>query len=139
MPQYSSTSKAKLSSCHEDLIILFNHVILEYDNTIVCGYRGKKEQDEAFTSGASQKQYPNSKHNTIPSEAVDSAPYEVSGIDWKRTQCAHYAGYVLGVANRLYAEGLMKHKIRCGVDWDMDQDIDDTTFWDACHFEIIKV
>jgi peptidoglycan L-alanyl-D-glutamate endopeptidase CwlK len=114
-------------------------VILEYDNTIVDGYRGKKEQNEAFERGDSQVKYPNSKHNSIPSEAVDSAPYEVNGIDWKRTQCAHYAGYVKGVADRLYTEGLMKHRIRCGIDWDQDLDIDDTTFWDATHFEIIKV
>ena len=138
MPVYSSTSKAKLSSCHEDLQIRFTHVILEYDNTIVCGYRGKKEQDEAFDAGNSQVKYPYSKHNIIPSEAIDAAPYESTHIDWGKLQSAHFAGYVMGIADRLYAEGIMKHKIRPGSDWDMDDDVDDTTFWDACHFEIIK-
>lgn len=64
-------------------------------------------------------------------------PYEITHIDWSKLQSAHFAGYVKGVADRLFHIGVISHHIRFGVDWDLDNDIDDTTFWDGCHFEII--
>jgi len=45
---------------------------------------------------------------------------------------------VMGVAEMLFAEGKITHHIRSGADWDMDDDVDDTKFWDACHFEIVE-
>lgn len=137
MIQFSEASKAKLATCHIDLQRLFNHVLLEYDCTVVYGYRGQQEQDEAFASGKSQKQWPNSKHNRIPSIAVDVGPYEKTHVDWGKLQSAHFAGYVKGIADQLYRIGTIHHRIKCGIDWDSDNDIDDTKFWDACHFELI--
>jgi hypothetical protein len=32
------------------------------DFSIICGYRGKQEQSNAFAHGASKVQYPNSMH-----------------------------------------------------------------------------
>ena len=138
MPQYSKASNDRLTTAHPDLITLFNYVIKHYDNTIVCGHRGEKEQNEAYRKGYSKLKWPNGKHNKLPSEAIDSAPFEVNAIDWKVKQSAHYAGYVVGVANTLYDLGIITHRIRSGADWDQDYDIDDTTFWDAAHFEIIQ-
>ena len=135
MPQFSITSKEKLQTCHSDLQILFNEVIKHRDCTVVCGHRGQEEQDKAFRLGNSKKQFPDSLHNTEPSLAVDVAPYE-GGIDWGKLQSAEFAGYVMGMADLLFDKGVMKHRIRRGVDWDGDYDIDDTDFWDACHFEI---
>jgi peptidoglycan L-alanyl-D-glutamate endopeptidase CwlK len=135
MPQFSRLSKERLASCHSDLQILFNRVIENYDCTVICGRRGEEAQNEAYKKGNSQKQYPESKHNTDPSLAVDVAPYE-SAIDWGKTQSAHFAGFVMGIAAELFKQGIMKHRIRAGIDWDFDNDIDDTKFWDACHFEI---
>jgi len=139
MPKYSNSSKEKLSTCHFELQLLMNYVIQFYDNTIVCGTRGKKEQTKAYNEGNSKVKYPNSKHNTIPSIAIDAAPYERTGIDWSIKQSAHFAGYVKAVADMLYKFGYMKHRVRCGADWDNDNDIDDTTFWDAGHFELIPL
>ena len=82
-------------------------------------------------------EWPNSKHNKIPSNAVDAAPYEKTHVDWDKTQSAFFAGYVLGIANELYYAGSMEHKIRCGADWNQDNNVNDTSFWDANHFEII--
>jgi hypothetical protein len=73
----------------------------------------------------------------MPSLAVDLAPYESTGIDWGKTQSAYFAGRVMGLAEELFRQGIMKHRIRPGIDWDMDNDVDDTKFWDAGHFEII--
>jgi len=138
MNHYSETSKARLKTCHKDLQTLFAHVIQEYDCTIVCGHRDKEEQDKAFAEKFSTKKYPNSKHNKIPSLAVDAAPYEkVTGIDWTPKQMTYFAGFVKGIAAKLYCMGIISHRIRCGIDWDSDNDIDDQTFIDAPHFEIV--
>ena len=137
MNTFSATSKANLETCHRDLRILFAHVIQDFDCTIVCGHRDKPEQDKAFTEGKSKLQYPQSKHNKIPSEAVDAAPYENGKIDWSKSQMLFFAGYVKGVADRLYKIGVMSHRIRLGADWNQNNDIDDENFLDAPHFEII--
>lgn len=138
MPSFSKTSLDRLNTCHQDLITLFTEVIKYYDCTVVCGHRGEEEQNKAFAEGKSKKKWPNSNHNVKPSEAVDVSPYEKGGIDWSWEQGLFFAGFVLGISERLYAEGKIKHKIRSGVDWNDDRNIHDTTFKDAPHFEIIK-
>lgn len=137
MPHFSNISKERLQTCHKDLRTLFGHVIQDYDCSIVCGHRGKEDQNKAYDEGKSKLRYPNSKHNKYPSLAVDAAPYEKSGIDWSYSQMAYFAGYVMGVADRLYRIGVISHRIRAGIDWNMNRDIDDETFKDAPHFEII--
>jgi peptidoglycan L-alanyl-D-glutamate endopeptidase CwlK len=138
MNHFSETSKQRLLTCHKDLQIIFAHVIIDYDCTIVCGHREKEDQDKAFAQGLSTKQYPNSKHNKIPSLAVDAAPYEKgTGVDWKPRQMAFFAGYVKGIADQLYRIGTISHRIRLGIDWDGDEDIDDEKFIDAPHFELV--
>ena len=137
MPAYSQTSKDKLAQAHPDLIVLFNWVILFYDNSIIDTYRTKVKQHQYLLEGKAKVDYPTC-HNTKPANAVDSAPYEVSHIDWGQLQSAYYAGWVMAIAAMLYDMGLMKHRIRCGLDWDKDNDVDDNlSFWDANHFEII--
>lgn len=137
MPYYSQTSKNRLATCHTDLRVLFGHVIQNFDCTIVCGHRDKEAQDKAYAEGKSQLRYPRSKHNKIPSLAVDAAPYEATGIDWSKSQMLFFAGYVKGIADQLYQSGVMSHRIRLGADWNMNNDIDDENFLDAPHFELI--
>lgn len=136
MPKFSTLSKERLATCHSDLQILCNRLIERYDFTVVCGHRDEEAQNKAYREGRSQKKWPDGMHNTLPSLAVDLSPFEHTGIDWGKLQSAFFAGYVLGCAEELYAQGIMKHRIRGGVDWDMDNDVDDTKFWDAGHFEI---
>lgn len=137
MNHFSDASKAKLQTCHRDLQTLFAHVLNNYNCTIVCGHRGEEDQNKAFAEGKSKLRYPESKHNKRPSLAVDVAPYETTGIDWGKLQSAFFAGYVKGIADKLFQIGVISHRIRMGIDWDGDNDVDDTSFWDACHFEII--
>ena len=134
---FSATSLRRLASCHSDIQVLCNALIEDYDFTVVCGHRGEEEQNKAYKEGKSTLQYPDSKHNTYPSLAVDLAPYERNGIDWGRLQSAYFAGRVVQKAIDLHKAGLMYHKLRAGLDWDLDNDIDDTKFWDAGHFELI--
>lgn len=138
MNTYSEISKSRLTTCHRDLRVLFAHVIQDYDCSIICGHRDKEEQDKAYAEGKSMLRYPSSKHNKIPSWAIDAAPYEKGqGIDWKPRQMAYFAGYVCATADMLYRIGTISHRIRKGIDWDSDDDIDDQVFIDAPHFELI--
>ena len=137
MNHFSETSKARLKTCHKDLQILFAHVIIDFDCTIVCGHREKEDQDKAFAEGKSKLKYPQSKHNKIPSMAVDAAPYEKTHIDWTKSQMLFFAGYVKGIADQLYRIGVISHRIRLGADWNNNNDIDDETFLDAPHYELI--
>jgi peptidoglycan L-alanyl-D-glutamate endopeptidase CwlK len=138
MPIFSQLSKTKLATCHIDLQVLFNEVVKYYDCTVVCGYRGEGEQTEAWVKGNSQLKWPNSKHNSTPSNAVDVVPFEKSGVDYGKMQSAFFAGMVKGIAIELKRKGTITHDIRIGLDWNGNNDVDDTKFWDACHFEIIN-
>jgi len=134
VPKYSKASKSRLASCHEDLQVLFNEVIKYIDVSIICGLRGQEAQDRAFSDGLSKVKFPNSKHNKLPSEAVDAVPYP---IDWKNTpRMRFFAGIILGIAIMLKKQGKMKNCIRWGGDWDSDTDLNDQRFNDLPHFEI---
>ena len=49
----------------------------------------------------------------------------------------YFAGFVKGLAAILFNNGVIKHEIKSGADWDNDSDINDTSFLDLPHFEII--
>ena len=130
MPKYSDRSKKRLLEAHVELQEVFNEVIKHFDNTIVTGKRSKIEQDAAFRSGRSKVKFPNSKHNSTPSLAIDAAPYP---IDWNdRERFTLFAGYVLGIAS---SRGI---RLRWGGDWDMDTQVKDNSFDDLLHFEIVN-
>lgn len=138
MNHFSDASKAKLETCHRDLRTLFAHVEQDFDCTIVCGHRDKPDQDKAFAEGKSKLPYPQSKHNRIPSEAVDAAPYINGKVDWTRDQLLFFAGYVKGKADQLFKIGVMTHRIRLGADFSGDNDVNDEKFRDEPHFELIR-
>lgn len=50
------------------------------DVSILCGFRNDLNQNKAYEEGRSQLRFPDSKHNYMPSRAVDVAPYP---IDWQ--------------------------------------------------------
>lgn len=137
MPSFSKQSKAILATCHPDLQILFNTVILTFDCSIICGHRSQKDQEIAFKTGKSKLKFPNSKHNSNPSWAVDAAP---SPIDWENLHRFHwFGGYVLGIADMLYKQGKMTHRVKWGGDWDRDMDLgDEKGLRDFPHFELIS-
>ena len=128
MPILSPQSREKLNTCHPDLQTLVLEVAKQFDLTVVYGHRPEDQQEKAFKEGRSKVRWPNSKHNKMPSEAVDLAPYP---IDWNDVRRFYYlAGYVRGVAERL---GI---KVRIGADWDGDFDIKDQNFHDLPHIEL---
>lgn len=132
MPRFSRSSKKKLATCDQRLQNIFNEVVKKWDCTIVCGTRGKDEQDKAYNEGRSMLKFPKSKHNSNPSIAVDVTPYYAGvGIDWSDTiGFAYFAGYVKRIAEE------MGVNLRWGGDWDGDKRNKDQTFNDLPHFEI---
>lgn len=134
MRKFSDQSLNRLGQCHPDLQRLFNAVIAICDCTVLCGHRTKLEQDEAVRTGRSKTPWPTSKHNAIPSMAVDVAPYPVQwdGVN-ARIRFYHFAGVVRAVADD------MGIKIRWGGDWDGDWDLFDQSFNDLPHFELVEV
>lgn len=86
MFNYSKKSEERLATCHPELQRLFRSVLKEADHIIICGHRGEAEQEAAWKNGNSQLRWPQSKHNSLPSMAVDAAPCKVENgktiIDW---------------------------------------------------------
>lgn len=133
MPSFGTTSKERLSTCHIKLQWVMEKVVEQYDITVICGHRDEQAQNDAYHNGYSKTQWPNSKHNQMPSIAVDIAPYP---IDWNNTDRFIYmAGLVMGIASE------MGITLRWGGNWDRDQQIlaEDQTFQDYGHFELVEV
>ena len=136
MPKFSHDSFSKLSTCHIDLQAIFYEVVKSFDCKILEGHRNQEDQDRYYEEGKTKLQWPNGKHNYQPSMAVDVAPYPV---DWNNTKRFYwFGGYVMGIAQRLKDEGKISHSLRYGGDWDSDKDINDQSFNDLVHFELIQ-
>lgn len=96
---YSPRSTERLETCAPRLQEIFNRVIESVDCTIIEGHRDDERQNEMFRTGKSQLQWPDGKHNSEPSLAVDAAPYP---IDWQdRERATLFAGFVIGIAKGL--------------------------------------
>ena len=129
MPRFGKKSKERLATCDERLQKLFNEVINYVDCSVLEGHRGEERQNKLQKEGKSKVAYPKGRHNSIPSRAVDVAPYP---IDWKDRERFHlFAGFVLGVAHR------MDITLRWGGDWNRNFQVKDNNFDDFPHFELV--
>ena len=128
MPYFGKTSKKRLSTCDDRLQKVFNEVIKHVDCSVLCGHRGKDDQNKAYKEGKSKAEYPNGRHNRQPSLAVDVSPYP---IDWKDLERQTlFAGFVLGIAKQMGIDLIW------GNDWDGDFETKDTGLKDYPHFEL---
>lgn len=129
MPSFSQFSKDQLATCDQRLQDLFNEVIKYYDCRVECGFRDQSDQELAFSQGNTTKHWPDSKHNTNPSQAVDVNPWP---FRWSRErESIYFAGFVMGIAQK------MGISIRWGGDWNQDHDLQNQTLNDYPHFEVI--
>lgn len=125
----NAVSVSRLATCHPELVRLFKWVDLEYPCLVLEGHRGEAAQNAAFDGGKSQLRWPNGKHNSLPSLAVDVCPLPV---EWDNLKAFyHFGGYVRGVARSI---GI---RVRWGGDWDGDLDFKDQSFNDLVHFELV--
>ncbi len=131
MPKFSKQSKENLLSCDTRLQDIMNTAIKYIDFSIVKGFRSEIEQNKAYVNNYSKVKYPNSKHNSIPSKAVDIQPYPYP-VKRVTNQFTYLAGHILMVAHNL------GYKIRWGGDWNLNQNVTDNNFNDLYHFEIIE-
>lgn len=120
MPKFSQTSLNRINECHPDLRIIAHELIKLMDVTILCGHRSKKDQNKAYNQGNSQLTWPRSKHNQVPSLAIDIAPYPIDWQDIERFKQMCY--YIEAIANFYYID------IRLGRDF---------SFKDYPHLEIL--
>ena len=128
MPKYSKRSAIKLAQCDERLQRVFNNVIETFDNTILVGHRNQSDQEEMYETNRSQLQWPKSKHNKLPSLAVDAICYP---IDWNdRERITLFAGFVLGTAKQMGIELIW------GGDWNGDWKTADNSFDDLVHYQL---
>ena len=130
--RWSRRSRERLATCDPDLILLFEEALSDpmcpSDMTVVCGHRGKAEQNAAYARGASKLRYPKSRHNSMPSMAVDVAPYIDGGISWSWPHYYPLAGHIKRVWSRLKDEGRVSGALVWGGDW--------TRFKDGAHWQI---
>lgn len=81
MPKLSAKSQAKLNTCHSDLIRLIEAVAETEKCAVICGFRGRFEQEKAYMAGKSKAKWGQSKHNLKPSHAVDVVPVPLNWED----------------------------------------------------------
>lgn len=130
MPRFSQSSLDKLATCDKRLQVIMEEAIQHIDFTVVYGFRSEEEQNKAFNGGFSKLKWPQSKHNSNPSRAIDIAPYPVDWTDHKRF--IYLAGIVMGIAA---CKGI---KLRWGGDWNSNNLFSDERFQDLAHFELVE-
>ena len=118
----SIKSKAKLNTCHSDLIKLIEAVAETEKCAVICGHRGKAEQEKAYDSGASKARWGQSKHNHKPSLAVDVVPLP---LDWDDIPAFEKLG-----------EKIMAKAEELGINIRWGRDF--TTLKDYPHFELME-
>jgi len=121
MYKYGKRSLNNLSECHPDLQLVFYEVINHVDCSIIDAHRGQSEQNYLCKIGKSHLVWPNSKHNNLPSLAVDVVPYPIVWNDIQRFK--DFCWFVKGVA-----AGMGIPIISGGLDW--------ANYRDYPHFEL---
>ena len=102
------------------------------DFGISCGERNQKDQNEAYRTGKSKVQYPNSRHNSSPSMAVDIFASIGGKASWELKYYYYLFGVISVVAKQL---GI---KIRHGLDFNQNGNFSDDAFLDGPHVELIE-
>ncbi len=148
MPAYGRISTTRKQTCTQNLQDVFDDVIYMlpwtdpesgvtiHDAAILCGNRGEEAQNLAFMMETSQVQWPNGKHNSLPSRAIDAAPYhaEKPHIHWRDfDEMEAFKRLVFLCAEK---RGI---RLRWGLDWDGDGIRGDKDpnekLYDGVHFE----
>ena len=129
MFKFGNRSKRNLKTCDQRLQNILNEVIKHVDCSVIEGHRNQDRQNQLYKEGKTKVKFPNGRHNSYPSLAVDVVPYP---IDWKdRERMTLFAGFVKGIA-----KGMYNIDLRWGGDWDSDFQVQDNRFDDFPHFEI---
>jgi len=129
MPSFGKRSLRRLATCDQRLQDICHEAIEVLDFTVLEGHRNKEGQTKAFNEGKSQKQWPDSKHNSSPSIAVDLAPWPINWVDIRGFFLL--AGVMFTIAHQ---KGI---KIRWGGAFQGLERRNKSEFFDGPHFELI--
>jgi hypothetical protein len=138
MTGLSKVSEQRLDTVDARLRAVVEAVAAQMPIMVVCGHRTRAEQDDVVRRGLSKTPWPRSKHNSMPSMAVDLAPLKGGRIDWTDTPA--FVAMARAVRAAAAAQGV---EVRWGGDWDRDgktrADGDrDERFVDLPHFELVE-
>ena len=146
----SSSSKARLSTCHPDLQLIIEEAIKwsPIDFGVSHGYRSPEEQNELYKKGRTEPGQivtyldgynKKSKHNESPSQAVDiyCSPSEIM---YDPEHLCAVGGVIMATAARLYEEGKINSRLVWGNDWNKNGILikkdGSERFVDIPHFQI---
>ena len=100
------------------------------DFMIDCSFRNEYAQNMAYEDETSKVRWPYSKHNKLPTPAMDCVPIINGGASWNKVHCVALSGLILAAGKE---EGI---NLRWGGNWDMDSEpITDQDFQDLVHYE----
>jgi peptidoglycan L-alanyl-D-glutamate endopeptidase CwlK len=131
--QWGPRSRRVREQLCEELKMVVDFIILEItDVSLTTGHRDEATQNQLYPA-FTKVQWPNGKHNTYPSLAVDLQPYPYPNHNGElREQLAYIAGHAIQYAKE-------RHIIlRWGGDWNRNGTITDNRFDDLFHFEVLK-
>ena len=130
MFKFGTRSRRRLGTVDKSLQLLMNVAIRRgiFDLSVLEGLRTKERQQFLVATGASKTL--NSKHLT--GHAVDIGIWKAGRVDYKDKK----AYYVLAGQIYLLAAEL-GIKARWGGNWDSDQDMNDQSFNDLVHWELV--
>ena len=152
MNKFGKTSLERLHQCNDRIQLVCYKAILVTDFAIITGHRDKKTQDSLYPKFTKLK-WPDGKHNKLPSQAIDVAPYiepygtiygsqadiqkimRISDVSEKAANAFVLKSYarLIGIMEGIAAENDVE--IRVGIDWDGDMDMLDQSFHDLGHWE----
>lgn len=133
MPKFGKRSEDCIETLHPDLQKVLRLAIEGGpDFGIICGHRGREAQEECFARGVSKKRFPESRHNSSPSEAFDLIPSGGADVWGDHVRFGLIAGWILSCANSLGVS------IRWGGDWRRNYRQSVSGFFDGGHFELTE-
>ena len=135
MPSFGTKSKRHRKTLDPKLQEIVDEAIKIFDFSIICGHRNKEDQNKAFEKKRSKLRWPKSRHNSMPSKAVDIGPYDpsVKNVDWfNHKRFIWLAGIIMAIAHT------KDIKIRWGGDWNSNTFMRDENFLDMAHFELME-
>lgn len=122
--KFSQRSLTNLQNVHENMKKIA-YKVLSYniiDYVVICGYRGEKEQNEAYRTGMSGLKFPNSKHNKKPCLAIDVMPYPIpkNEKEWDKEPYKSKVKQLADLFTKASKE--LEIPIRRGIDWKIPYD-----------------
>ena len=145
MSRWVKKSLEQYDTLHPDLQLFADEVLKIHDCSIFQGHRDEETQNKYYRNGTSHVRWPEGKHNRIPSDAIDLAPYLPGADPYDMERVLFFAGICMAVAKDLYDRNLISKKIKWGGSWSSNPEFPfmfdvikpngRKGFFDGIHFE----